>query len=155
MAIKDELEAIKQADKGGLLHAHAVISYARTHTKSELHGVFEWDDNKAAEEYRLFQARHVIQYYFVSEEGTPQLVSLTVDRSKGGGYRAINDVVTNERLGKVMLQDALAELRRAQVKFQRVKELMPVWRAIDRVSKLYPPESAQEGPPPKRPRKAA
>ena len=52
--------AIKSLERAGKLTAHAVVDAARD-AKSPLHGYFEWDDSKAAEQYRLDQARVLIR----------------------------------------------------------------------------------------------
>jgi hypothetical protein len=37
-----------------------LVSYAEAHPRSELYSCFEWDDDKAAQKYRLVQARHIL-----------------------------------------------------------------------------------------------
>jgi hypothetical protein len=37
-----------------------LLDFARGHPKSELHSCFEWNNSKAAEKYRLDQARHIL-----------------------------------------------------------------------------------------------
>ncbi|HUD75319.1 MAG TPA: hypothetical protein VMQ76_09630, partial [Terracidiphilus sp.] len=57
--IIDALRAI--ADKnGGLLLPEKVVEAARP-VSSPLHSWFEWNDNKAAENYRIWQARQLIR----------------------------------------------------------------------------------------------
>lgn len=131
--VRDELLAIQKASKGGVLHAASVVVWARKHKGSALHRQFEWNNSKAANEYRLWQARRLIAINIVTAEGGPQVVSLSIDRTKGGGYRAIDDVLSSRDLSEIMLRDALAELQRVQERFQRVKELTSVWTAVGRV----------------------
>lgn len=131
--VKAELLALQRASKDKMLHAESVVSWARTHPRSALHRQFEWNNGKAAARYRLWQARQLIQINVITEDGTPQLVSLSFDRVKGGGYRDVGDVVNSRKLSEIMLQDALAELQRVQARFQRVRELTSVWTAVRRV----------------------
>lgn len=128
--IRDELLAIKAQSEDGLLRAPAVVRWARENPESALHGALEWDDPSAAEEYRIYQVRRLISLHVVSEEGVPQLVSLSFDRSKSGGYRDISDVVKSRDLSAIMLADALAELERVQEKYERLKELSGVWAEV-------------------------
>lgn len=129
-AIKLELLAIKSMAEDGLLRAPAVVEWARGNPDSALHGALEWDDQKAAEEHRYNQVRQLIRLHVVTSDGTPQLVSLSFDRAKNGGYRDIDDVLKSRDMSAVMLADALAELERVQSKYEHVKELTAVWEEV-------------------------
>jgi hypothetical protein len=56
--VEAELDQI--ADQRGYLTPRMVVEAARPQT-SRLHQYFEWDDQAAAEEYRLAQARHLVR----------------------------------------------------------------------------------------------
>lgn len=131
--LRDELQAIQAASRDGILHPAKVVSWARTHKSSALHRQFEWNNTKAANAFRLWQARRLIQLNVVTEDGAPQVVSLSYDRIRGGGYRSLNDVLSDRDLSQMMLNDALGELQRVEMKYQRVKELTAVWSEISRV----------------------
>jgi len=60
-------------------------------------------------------------------------VSLSADRVTGGGYRSLHSVLDNELLAAIMLRDALAELRRFRVKYNRLKSLAPVMAVIEKL----------------------
>lgn len=134
MSIQSELLALQERSKDGFLHASTVITWAKSHPKSALYAAIEWDDTKAADEYRLWQVRRLIQVHVVTEEGEPRLVSLSFDRPQGGGYRAIDDILADRSLSQAMLNDALKELDRVRRKYERVKELVSVWIEIEKVS---------------------
>ena len=55
--VVDELNRIES--KNGLLNPISILNEARNEN-SILHPLFEWDNNKAAEQYRLQQARNII-----------------------------------------------------------------------------------------------
>lgn len=131
--IKAELMAIQSASRDKMLHPANIVAWAKRNQKSALHRQFEWNNSKAAERYRLWQARQIIQVNVVTEDGRPQLVSLSFDRLGSGGYRSISDVVSDRELSEIMFNDALAELNRVQARFHRVRELTSVWMAIKRV----------------------
>lgn len=131
--IKAELLALKKSSGDGMLHAEKIVTWARAHRRSALHSQFEWDDTKAAREHRIWQARRLIHLVIVSEESTPQLVSLSIDRTKGGGYRDISDVVKSRKLSEIMLLDAVRDLERVQARFGRVRQLTSMWKEFDLV----------------------
>lgn len=131
------LESIRKKH-GGLLRPQDVVEYARP-TDSPLHDQFEWDDSKAADEYRLWQARQLIRVTVTVLPNTVTpirtYVSLTPDRSAGGGYRRIADVVKKPDLYEQALADALKDLERIQQKYKQLAELGPVFEAVKKVRK--------------------
>lgn len=139
-AIQRELEALQGAD--GLIRAEEVVEWAAAHPDSALHGQFEWDDAAAAIEHRVWQARRLIALHIVTETGERKTISLTVDRTKGGGYRAVEDVARIPELREVMLRDALGELKRTRARYRHLQELARVFEEIDRVAAAAPAEAA-------------
>lgn len=135
MSIESELLLIKGKKK--LLLAEDALEWAEKNEDSDLHKSLEWDDTKAAREHRLWQVRRLISIHVSFEaDGGRRMVSLTIDRVKpGGGYRDINDVLKSRSLYDIMLKDALMELDRLRLKYERIKELEPVWEAADEVGK--------------------
>jgi hypothetical protein len=133
LSIKSELLALQQTNSDGILHAAEVVAWARKNTESRLHAAIEWDDATAAEAHRLWQVRQLIQIHVVADDGAPTLVSLSLDRKAGGGYRSISDVAKRPDLRDIMLQDALDELNRVQAKYQRVTELASVWQEAEQI----------------------
>lgn len=131
-SLQRELSALK--DSEGLLHAERVVTWAARHPNSALYNQFEWDNTVAAHQYRIWQARELI-VTVTYESGGPQMVSLSVDRVKGGGYREVSDVIKDRELSEIMLRDALAELDRIRIKYKQVKQLVPVWDEVDHVRK--------------------
>lgn len=135
MTIKSELLAIKAASQDGILHAEVVVDWARGRADSAIHQSLDWDDAHAANAHRIWQVRRLIQLTIVSDDGAPQLVSLTFDRKNDGGYRSIDDVVKDRDLSAIMLSDALAELERIKVRYARVEQLTAVWKEVENVSR--------------------
>lgn len=135
--------AIQATAKGGILHVEAIHKWAKAHPRSALFKAIEWDVHKAATEYQFWQIRRLVQIYIVSEDGAPQIVNLMVDRYRGGGYRLVDDVLSSKALSAAMLGDALQELERVEVKYQRVKELTSVWKAVGRVRKRSRPRDSK------------
>ena len=138
MTIKSELLSIQHATTDNILHVSDVVEWARENPGSLLHRSLEWNDEKAANEYRFDQARRLIAIHVVADDGAPLVVSLTIDRKAGGGYRDLNDVGARPDLRQIMLNDALAELERVRTKYERVRELAAVWEETDRVAAQVP-----------------
>jgi hypothetical protein len=128
--VKEELLALRAADASGMLRPAVALAWAKRHPNSALHAALEWDNDTAAEAHRLDQIRRLISLHVVSVEGDPLLVSLSLDRVKGGGYRAIDDVLASRDLSAIMLADALGELERVQAKYSHVRELTAVWEQV-------------------------
>lgn len=139
--IAQELEALRSAN--GLLMPEAVVEWAREHPESVLHSQFEWDDAKAAHDYRVWQARRVIAVYVVAEDGERTVVSLSIDRKGAGGYRRVEDVLKDDELRKELVRDALAEFKRVRAKYEHVKELASVYQEIEKADQLYAPTHEQ------------
>ncbi len=131
MSIRDELLEIQRDNDDNILHPREVVEWARRNTNSALHSAIEWDDQRAADAYRLVQVRRLIEVHVVSGGGDQRVISLSSDRTAGGGYRSEADVIARPDLRAVMLRDALEELERVQAKYERVKGLSEVWEATD------------------------
>lgn len=141
-----ELEKIRKAH-GGILRPPDVVKTAQN-PKHPLHECFEWDNTRAASEYRLWQARHLISVCVVLINGNTKpvrtYVSLKDDRAEdAGGYRHVVDVLSDEEAKAQMLLDALADLNAIRRKYRGLKELTDVFNAIDRVRLDYGSDSAQ------------
>ncbi len=133
--IISELQRIEQAG-GGILQPAAIVEAARP-ISSPLHSRFEWDNVKASDEYRIWQARSLIRLCITvisnspNPDGDRMWVSLKTDRVKeGGGYRPLVQVLSNIKMRDELLQDALDEFSYFQQKFGALKELAEVFRAM-------------------------
>lgn len=130
-----EIEA--RRDAVGLVHAEALVEWARKNPGSALYSEFEWDDTEAARAYRIWQARRLIAVCVIADDGERRLVSLTIDRVAGGGYRDVEMVVADDELRRVLVLDALAELKRVRAKYEHVRELAAVYDEIEKADAKY------------------
>lgn len=138
--IRAELEQICQSH-GGVLRPEDVVAFARN-KRTALHSEFEWDDEKASTEYRLWQARTVIRVAVTvlpsphaDQEPVRAYVSVASDRVRpGGGYRPLADVMINDEMRAELVAEALGEVKRWRRKYERLRELVPIFRAIDKVN---------------------
>jgi len=135
-----QAEVLRLANaNGGLLKPQAVVDAAEPED-SPIHGWFTWDDSEAARAWRVEQARQLIQVTVTildRPKGEPvtvrALVSLPSDRKDEGGYRLTAAVVSDADMRAEMLTDALGELERIKHKYATLKELVPIFEALDRV----------------------
>jgi hypothetical protein len=138
-AVSEELERLRKA-KGGLLKPEDVVQFARK-ARTALHSEFEWDDAKASAEYRLEQARKVIRITVMmlpsphsGDDPVRAYVSVASDRAQpGGGYRSLCDVMTDDDMRGELVSEAVNEVKRWRRKYERLKELVPIFKAIDKV----------------------
>lgn len=125
--------------KGGTLTAVRVVNAARA-TRSPLHRFFEWNNAKAAHEYRLEQARHLIRSIEVVYEDAPEVPPMRVyvafDTQEGpvdedGRYLAAHVVLNDTDARARWLRQALRELEQWRARYQQLAELVRIFTAID------------------------
>ncbi len=138
-AIAVELQRLAH-EHGGVLQPRVVVDAARS-PESPLHKSFEWDDTEAAEQWRLQQARKLINVVVRYEQvGAKSIscrvfVSLTPDRKEGGdGYRLSATVMSDSDQRRQLLADARADMLRFKEKYRALNELAEVFDAIDRAA---------------------
>lgn len=111
--------------------------------KSPLHGCFEWDDSKAAEQHRVTQARNILSYICVEVEQDepdekPQQVRAFIAPSSVGkdsktSYVPVDEVRNDAEMQSAYLHQLQNELNSIKNKIKSFKEFAAVVRAIDRV----------------------
>jgi hypothetical protein len=124
--IAQELAALAQR---GRLSPQRVVIWARKHRASALHGCFQWDDTRAAQQYRLWQARElIVSVEVVYEDGRQRqvYVSPITTRRGGQGYHRLVDVLSDNALRDGFLSQALYELERTCEKYADLHELAGV-----------------------------
>ena len=106
---------------------------------SPLHKCFEWDDAKAAEEYRLQQARGILTALTVTVETTSEpiqvraFVNVSPVNEKVGSVVAVIRAMSDEESKRNVLNMAMRELRQFEKKYSALKELADVFTAIHAV----------------------
>jgi len=131
----DELEFIRKRH-AGLLRPRDIVAYAER-SDTALHSYFEWDDDKAAYEYRLEQARRLIRIHVCLLPNDNKTIrvyaSLPSDQKKsGGGYRTIVNILNHAERREEMLKYILDELIRVKNKYEHFYELKNIWIEIDK-----------------------
>lgn len=132
--VKLELDQIQKQNRG-MLDPIKVVNFAKN-KNTALHKCFTWDNTKAAQEYRIWEARQLIRVHVIMLPQKPQTpvrawVSLKSDRRKGG-YRSIQDVMSDSALRASMLEQAAAEMELFKSKYAALEELAEVFASMRR-----------------------
>ncbi len=116
--IGEALAKISKAHEGRL-KPQDVIAAARD-AKSPLNSFFEWNDEKAADSYRLDQARSIIRIVRVVEEDDrpPSRAFVSIGDKDGTAYRAVGEVRSSVDLQARLLAQLDKELEAMQVRYR-------------------------------------
>lgn len=122
-------------DLGDEFTPDEIVEKAKNST-TELHKCFEWDNDVAAEKYRLHQARMITSnLVFLKEsdveEEQPVLVRVYNKTEQTGGYKPPERVFTQADEYEKLLKRATAELHQFKVKYSMLKELDYILSLID------------------------
>ena len=123
--------------KKGRLSPKQVVEWARSHPNSVLYKRFEWDNSKAAAQYRLWQARELItSVEVIYPDGEKRQIYVSpIQSRKNGGYEILADVLNDKGKRKSFLTQALDELERVCTRYNELIELAGVREAIQLVKK--------------------
>jgi hypothetical protein len=131
-AAGEELQRLREA---GCLTQKDVLRAARSE-KSPLHDAFEWKDSKAAELYRLDQAKYLIRCVVIKRidgEATPPVrafVSVTTKEATRE-YVAAAEARTDPALRQQIIAAKWAALSRLRHEISEFEEFAGVVEAID------------------------
>ncbi len=128
--VEAEIVAIYQRD--GKLDAHVLVDEARP-IDSPLHYEFEWDDSRAAEEYRINQARDLIRRVKITVVSEQRTVKYRAFLNTGDGYHDTAQVMSSKDLRGAILTrmraDADLFIKRWE-QYEELAEAKPVLRAL-------------------------
>jgi hypothetical protein len=133
--VGERLERIRAANNGDLTK-EAVVEDARS-TKSPLHKIFEWDNDVAAEKFRLEQARFLIKSIsvVVSEEQTaPVRAFVNVRGSNTSAYTSMSDAMSDPQLRALVLDRARRELEDWRARYRHLEEFADIIDMINSVT---------------------
>lgn len=126
--VADEISSI-----GNEITPADVVSMARD-PSTESHKCFEWDDTKAAEKYRLQQARIVMcnLVYTEREEQKQEPIRLfySIDEGKQQSYQPTILILQDKDKHAQLMEKCMEELRRAKAKYHSLSELDWLWEKI-------------------------
>lgn len=133
-----EIEKIEK--EKGEVTARDLVDRA-TPEDSVLHRLFEWDDAKAADGYRLQQASKVLCHLNIVQEDMPgptvirAYMNVADDADnptrRTGRFVNAHDALADENKRNLILRVAIRELKELQRKYHELSELSKVFEAID------------------------
>lgn len=126
--VADEISSI-----GLSVKPEEIVDKARDES-TELHKCFEWDDTKAAEKYRVYQARQIVCHLIVKEvnnEPQKQEVRFFYKTDSQEGYKPVSYIMRNEDEYQKLLDRALSELKAFEKKYSALKELDGLFDVIN------------------------
>ena len=106
---------------------------------SPTHSLFEWDDVKAAEKYRVDQSGRILSNLRITivdendEEKQVHAVYNIKSTNEKAEYRSFNVIMLDPDMRSEVLKRALRELNMFRNKYETLQELAEVFEAIDDV----------------------
>lgn len=136
--VGEECERLANTDEG--LTSQTLLDASRDEN-APLHNAFEWDDEIAAERYRLRQASDIIKCVVaVPEKNEPPVKAFChVSVAEKPQYKHIKTVVKDEDLTAQLLDEALQYLRTFKTRYFALKDYVSiagVIKAIDTAEQL-------------------
>lgn len=154
-SIRASLAAIAEANGGYLNPAH-VVEAARD-TSHVLHAEFDWNDEDAADKYRIAQAgaliRRVKFTVIRSQEKQKEIHMVTARafQSRGsargisGGYESVEEIMSDADKREELLNQVLRELNSYRKRYAELAALSEVWAAIDEAIDLHGSAPSRQG----------
>lgn len=135
--VGETLAAIEQRE--GRLDPSDVVTEARS-IESPIHPYFEWDDAKAAGEYRLEQARGLVRAVVVVRveevERPPIRAFVSVKRDGERTYAPIDNVLTNPDLRAQAFAEIRGEICSLRRKLTAWEELARALELTDEIEQV-------------------
>lgn len=122
---------IEEKDLDGSITPEFLVQIAQPKT-SPIHHLFEWDDKKAGEKYRLHQARMILASIEVIEDGTQVKAFYNISTSDDRKYYSLEAARADENLWENVIESALKEVEYWREKYKTYKELSLISKAIDK-----------------------
>lgn len=132
--VGEYLESLRQQHEGRLRPEDIV--HDAEDVNSPLHRYFEWDDDRAAHNYRLNQARSLVQALVVSVEyknteveGVVAFVSEKDD--EGQAYSATFEVLSDKDRRSKLIDQAIIDLENIRARLRMFEEASSALDSID------------------------
>lgn len=125
--VADEIAAL-----GAEIRPADIVEMARN-PETESHKCFEWDDKKAADKYRLTQARTVVcNLVYVSDDTEKQHepIRLFYKPDAESGYKPTTLILQNQTEYEALLNQCAADLRRLKAKYHTLSEYDWLWENV-------------------------
>lgn len=118
------MEQLEHSEQG--LSPASLLDASRDEN-APLHGEFEWDDQKAAEEYRLTQAGDLIRNVriIVEEQDAPTRAFVSTGE-RSGAYVSLQSALDNSKWKSNLLESAKRAMNEFAAKYRQLEELAGV-----------------------------
>lgn len=146
------------AKHGGRIGPAVLLDDARD-PSSPFHEYFEWDDDEAAERYRLAQASQLIRRWkgsvvridaeakTVRFEPVRRVQSPSAQREKAGSsYEPVESIMADPAKRDDMIRTVVRELQAYRRRYAELVALSDIWRAIDDAIELHLEEQKRDRP---------
>jgi len=153
--IRAALGAIAEANGGYLNPAH-VVETARDPSHI-LHNEFSWDDEDAADKYRIAQASALIRrvkFTVIRQSTETKEVRMVTTRAfqsrksargADGGYEGVAEIMSDTDKREELLAQVLRELNAYRKRYAELAALSDVWAAIDEAFDLHGSAPSRQG----------
>lgn len=126
----NEIESIKKSSKANIIKSKEIVDFAKD-SKTELHNCFTWDDSEAAEKYRIFEARQIVNSIVVvieDNENEDMVVEFDVYENVGKGKdRGYLNMIYYENFAndemEAVYEEAQNLLKQAMDKIEKLKNI--------------------------------
>lgn len=108
-----------------------IVDYAEKNPESELHKCFTWDDTKAANEWRKYEARQVVRLLVFKDDEKDEPTKIRVLQKASASYVPVKQIIRDEDEYQKLLDRAYAELQSFRERYKTIAELEEVLEAID------------------------
>jgi hypothetical protein len=135
--VGEHLEKIRVAFNGRMTPANVLSDASRS--ESPLHPLFEWDDKKAATQYRLAQANYIIRGIVVTlkapgkEEPATIRAFVNVVEGKAQHYTSAAAAMTDPALREQVLKKAWDELQQWRKRYAELREFASLFATMDQL----------------------
>lgn len=135
-SVGERLESLR-VENGGTLTPRAVVDDARSEN-SALHPAFEWNDAKAADAYRIEQARYLVSHVAVvyGEPEQPKVIRAFVNLKSGEdqAYTSTVAAMSDDVLRAQVLKKAWDELQSWRKRYDELREFSALFAQMDALS---------------------
>lgn len=132
---EQELKKLAEQNNGEL--TPQIVVEAAEDNKSPLHDYFEWDDEAAGVQYRLWQARKLIVKVKVELEDQEiqefYSIKLLGEKESDRRYVQIDKILREEEMRQRLLNECLEEFMYWRNKYSSLKELVKNHKLLDEV----------------------
>ena len=122
----------------GYIKPQDVVAKARDEN-SALHDYFDWDNDSAAEKYRVYRARHLLKSFRFEIEGVTGReyfnAKVTIEDKRVQAYFPTIEIVKNDELNESVIREALKKIRGIQREYGFLKEVKEIINK-DKLSEL-------------------